>query len=773
MNTLIIPNTVNKNVIAPNATGLLSVDEKIHSYRIKSKMDTTSNESELYICEKDNKEYVLKYYLYNKPKIEICEILKTINNPHIISLYDYGEYKKHFFTVIEYAAGGALNKRNENKKFAYLPIEENKALQLVKDMAKALNELHKAGIVHRDIKPGNIFYRNTNKTDVIIGDFDISTYIDIDDGMSKHITETNTRTEGYFAPEGYSSIIGPEIDYYALGVTVWEIITGEEPFLDSNGKALLPEKIIYDTISGTVVDNLLARSPNLSTKIKTLIQGLMTRRHDKRWNYESVIEFLNGEDVPVYSEPNQLPSIRINDKECTSFKEIAEELLNDNETGKQFVYKGSLTKYLVKIDQDLASEIADKIDEYSAQNNLDEGLLYIAYKLCPTLGFKLSDETTVCSIMDIEKILRENPNIILPFLSDISKGFYTYLKIIGLVELSEKLWEIKETSSSVELIIPRILLAFKNNKISPFKDGINDEICLSDSKDFENLPENLKTRLMYFVEAGNKNICSWFENATGKQIFNWRKETLKINFEKNNLSKIDFFCYFLLGNYKLNNLLPDTPEKIFNLLDSIKNYSYLTNIIIDCTYEKYYNHADYENCSKLLDRLSENSGGLSKEIDYYWAKNAECCLFLNKSKKALNLCTDAQNKNKKSEWYYILGTDAALQANYYKQALEMSEKAISINPNNSYAFYAKGSVLLQIKKYKEAISTFTMAIDIDDFYEYYEIRAEAYDKLADEGAPEFREKASEDKRKATDNLVSYKKIADKNLLVGIKGRVFD
>ena len=278
---------------------------------------------------------------------------------------------------------------------------------------------------------------------------------------------------------------------------------------------------------------------------------------------------------------------------------------------------------------------------------------------------------------------------------------------------------------------------------------------------------------MYFVDAGNKNICAWFENATGKRILDWRRETLEINFEKINFSKIDFFTYFLTSNNKLHNLLPDTSESLFNLLDTLKNFPYLINIIIDCTYEKYYNSSDFEVCNKLLDRITENSGGLAKEIDYYWVKNAECCLYTNKSIKALNLCMAAQNKKNNEEWYYILGTDAALQANKLKNALEMSEKAISINPSNCYAFYAKGVVLFSLEKYKEAVSAFTLAIDLDGFGEFYSKRGEAYKKLAKQGAPEFMEKGNNDIQKANEIIIGNIKKADMNLLVGIKGRKQD
>lgn len=459
---------------------------------------------------------------------------------------------------------------------------------------------------------------------------------------------------------------------------------------------------------------------------------------------------MSGEDISVYSEPNEIVPIKINDVECTSFKEIAEELLKDKEAGKQFIYKGNLAKYLVKINQDLASEIADKLDDYSANNNLDDGLLYVAYKLCPNLGFMLSDKTTVCSVKDVEEVIRNNPNLILPYLTDISKGFYTYLKVVGLEEISEKLWQLINGSNLNDLIIPKILLAFNENKLTPFKDEINYDISLISFADFEELSENLKTRLLYFIDAGNKTVCAWFELVTGKRISEWRDAIRNINFQKIKVPKLDLFFYFFNGK-KLTNL-PSDIKDIINLLDSVQVYGFITNIIIDCCYKKFYNSKDYENCSRILDRINENFGGLSRAIDFYLAKNAECCLNCNKYDKALELFLTVQNKNPKEISYFLLGSDAAIKAKEYRKSLEMAEKAISIDSKNCYALFAKGLALYNQKEYKEAISAFALAIDMADsqqFYECkqqsYEYKAEAEERLAEKDRPDFLQKGRNDR----------------------------
>lgn len=728
--------------------GLLSENEVINSYIIKNRMNTNSGEAEVYICEKDNQKYVLKYYYNLTPKYEILEKLKGIGNPDIVSLYEYGEYNDHFYEILEYAAGGALNTRNADGKYKYIPVTEDKAVGIVKEIINGLNECHKLGIVHRDIKPGNIFYKNATGDDILIGDFGISSYVDVEDGMSKHLTQTSARTEGYFAPEAYSGVIGSEIDYYALGVTLWELLTGKEPFVGSDGKALFPGQIVNDTIQGKVVDNLLNRSPNLSLRMKTLIRGLMTICHDKRWNYDSVTRFLNGEDVTVFQEVNQLPPITIKDKQCTSYKEIAEQLLEDKEYGIQFVFKGGLVRYLVKINKSFADKLADKLDEYSANDNMEEGLLYAAYKICPNLGFKLSDKISVCSIRDIEDILKNRPYLILPYLKDKSKGLFQYLNVIGMSEISEKVWQIVEKSNYDDFIVPKILLAFTGNTISPFKDGVNDKIVLSTMKDFARLPENLKKRVMLFVDAANISVCAWLENASGKDINQWRKLSVSLNSEDEKLPKFDLFCRLLIKNYQIPEL-PGTETEINNIIDLLNENGVSKGLLSDFFFKKLFDLKNYAECSKLLEAALDCSyEDLCYGIDFYVAKYAECCLKLNDSSKSLKFFEMAQKLNPKVANYYILGAMAALNVENTTSAFNMAEKAVSRAPDNKWALYVKGAAFYAKEKYTEAVSTITLAIEMEKQELFLNLRADAYDKLAEKGAPEFKKKAADDRAKA-------------------------
>ena len=553
MNTQIFYNNNNNNNNNPvnnNAsTGLLAIGEIINGYTITSLLRSDSGEAEIYICTKDNTEYVLKYYYNCNPKTEILEKIKSFNHPDVISLYEYGNYKEHFFEILEYAKGGSLDTKLPNGRYKYLPVSEETAVQIVKETINAFDACHKAGIIHRDIKPGNLFYKNADGSDILVGDFGISSQFDVEDGMSKHFTQAAARTEGYSAPEVYSGVIGSELDYYSLGVTLWELLTAKEPFVNENGNNMFPNEIMLNTIQGKMCDLLLSRAPELSPRMKNLIRGLMITRHDKRWNHDLVSRYLDGEEIPLFQEVTSIPSVTIGTTECTSFKDISQILITGSQEARDFVYKGLLPRYLARVDQKLASRISDKIDEYSANNQLDKGLFYIAYTLCPNLEFWISKDLCIRSLSDIEKLLETNPDLILPFLLDESKNFYNYLYVMGMKDACKKIKEIVEKSSNQYIIVPKILVALHGNDIVPFQDGVNNNLHLRDLKQLDNLAENLKQRILYLIDADNREVCAWIENLSGKDLTVWRKSLEKKTFHDKctEWGKWYYFILFLKG----------------------------------------------------------------------------------------------------------------------------------------------------------------------------------------------------------------------------------
>ena len=563
MNTQIFNNGNNNNNPVNNnaSTGLLAIGEIINGYTITSLLRSDSGEAEIYICTKDNTEYVLKYYYNCNPKTEILEKIKSFNHPDVISLYKYGNYKEHFFEILEYAKGGSLDTKLPNGRYKYLPVSEETAVQIVKETINAFDACHKAGIIHRDIKPGNLFYKNADGSDILVGDFGISSQFDVEDGMSKHFTQAAARTEGYSAPEVYSGVIGSELDYYSLGITLWELLTAKEPFVNENGNNMFPNEIMLNTIQGKMCDLLLSRAPELSPRMKNLIRGLMITRHDKRWNHDLVSRYLNGEEIPLFQEVTSIPSVTIGTTECTSFKDISQILITGSQEARDFVYKGLLPRYLARVDQKLASRISDKIDEYSANNQLDKGLFYIAYTLCPNLEFWISKDLCIRSLSDIEKLLETNPDLILPFLLDESKNFYNYLYVMGMKDACQKIKEIVEKSSNQYIIVPKILVALHGNDIAPFRDGVNNNLHLRDLKQLDNLAENLKQRILYLIDADNREVCAWIENLSGKDLTVWRKSLEKRTFHDKCTEWGKWYYFILFERYQKCNRIPCCLER--------------------------------------------------------------------------------------------------------------------------------------------------------------------------------------------------------------------
>ncbi len=147
-------------------------------YKVVDMLGQRSGESLVYLCQdikKEDKNVVLK--LYNTgftPKEEILRKLVEVTHPDIINVLAYGYLGSQLYEIMEYAEGGSLLERLRERPFS----EEELIKYVIPEVLNGLKFCHENDIVHRDIKPSNIFYRDKKKSDIVIGDFGISSVIE-------------------------------------------------------------------------------------------------------------------------------------------------------------------------------------------------------------------------------------------------------------------------------------------------------------------------------------------------------------------------------------------------------------------------------------------------------------------------------------------------------------------------------------------------------------------------------------------------------------------
>lgn len=148
------------------------------------------------------------------------------DQPHIVTIYDIGEHADQAFIVMEYYGGGTVADRTRSARGAgeRLPLEL--ALRWLRDAAAGLDVAHAAGIVHRDVKPGNLMLDERDR--LAVGDFGIARLAD-----DTQMTQTGQvlGTAAYLSPEqAVGQPATPASDRYALAVVAYELLTGERPF---------------------------------------------------------------------------------------------------------------------------------------------------------------------------------------------------------------------------------------------------------------------------------------------------------------------------------------------------------------------------------------------------------------------------------------------------------------------------------------------------------------------------------------------------------------
>ncbi len=231
---------------------------------------------EVYYATSDGgKEVALKLVRRNM-SIEIRGVKQCLNlkHPNLIDLYDIKhDDNDNTWVVMEYVAGQCMDETVEQHPDG---MSEDDALRWMHGVCAGVAYLHDRGIVHRDLKPGNIF---CDEGIVKIGDYGLSKFI----SASRRSGQTESvGTVHYMAPEVANGRYGKEIDIYALGIMLYEVITGRVPFEgESIGEVLMKHLTAQPDLSElkepyqSIVRNALEKDPEKRLKsVNDLIAAL-------------------------------------------------------------------------------------------------------------------------------------------------------------------------------------------------------------------------------------------------------------------------------------------------------------------------------------------------------------------------------------------------------------------------------------------------------------------------------------------------------------------
>ena len=148
-------------------------------------------------------------------------ILASLSHRNIITVHDIGIHEGHIYISMEYVNGGDLKPRIE------AGMKPKEALDLVASIGAALEIAHKKGIIHRDIKPGNILYRSDDTP--VLADYGIAK--DFERETDVTVDDTVIGTPDYLAPEqARAEPVDGRTDIYGLGIIFYEMLTGKKPF---------------------------------------------------------------------------------------------------------------------------------------------------------------------------------------------------------------------------------------------------------------------------------------------------------------------------------------------------------------------------------------------------------------------------------------------------------------------------------------------------------------------------------------------------------------
>jgi len=218
-----------------------------------------------------------------------ARVVASLNHPNIVTLYDFGEHKGRPYAVMEHIEGESVQTMLESG-----PVEFSQAVEIVRQVGEGLSAAHELGLVHGDIKPGNIMVDRSGRARLL--DFGLA-------GPSQETGGSSVGTVAFMSPEqATGSAMDERSDLYSLGAVLYNMLTGRVPF-EGEYEAAVKYAIVNE--AHAPVDRFAAIPP----RVAAVVDKLLSKEPDNR--FQSADDLLREMDAEAGgSKPATLGSLR-------------------------------------------------------------------------------------------------------------------------------------------------------------------------------------------------------------------------------------------------------------------------------------------------------------------------------------------------------------------------------------------------------------------------------------------------------------------------------
>jgi serine/threonine-protein kinase PpkA len=253
-----------------------------------------------------------------------ARIVASLNHPNVVTIFDIGRTQDFIYMSMEYVEGGDLRSRLRNK------LAPHEALDILVKIGGGLSAAHKKGIIHRDVKPGNVLFRKDGTP--LLGDFGIAKRLTTD--LDLTATGIFLGSPNYMAPEqADAGPIDGRADIYSLGIIFYEMLTGNKPYQSDS---------VVDIIIKHKHGPIPQLPPGLERYQPLLNLMLAKKRKDRFRDADSMLHYIrhlqqNG-DASISNDVQRKPDINVSGRHGRTLDKARQFSINKTPSPRRTLY---------------------------------------------------------------------------------------------------------------------------------------------------------------------------------------------------------------------------------------------------------------------------------------------------------------------------------------------------------------------------------------------------------------------------------------------------